>query len=82
MIPNYPPDWRKTPAGRASYNAAKDEARTLATASGKDVGLEPNDVMRTWHVWILPPAAIRTGHELWCEVIPVNHGGREARRDV
>ena len=34
-----------------------------------DVGLEANDLFKTWHAFLLPQRNNRTGFELRCEVV-------------
>jgi hypothetical protein len=61
--------WRDTPAGRAAYLAARDEAQAKANETGYDYGLEANDIFKQWRVFMLPRKENRTGHELRCEVV-------------
>lgn len=61
--------WRDTPAGDASYRTARAEAQRAADVDGYDRGLEANDLMKTWRVFMLPQAKNRQGHELRCEVV-------------
>lgn len=61
--------WRSTAAGLSSYQAARAEAQATANALGLDVGLEANDLFRTWRAFLLPARSSRQGHELRCEVV-------------
>lgn len=61
--------WRETPEGDARYRAARAEAQRLADADGYDRGIEANDVMKDWRVFMLPQRKNRCGHELRCEVV-------------
>lgn len=64
-----PTAWRNTPDGHAKYLAARDEAQRKANEFGYDYGLEANDLFKSFHVFMLPSAANRAGHELRCEVV-------------
>jgi hypothetical protein len=64
-----PAAWRNTPDGDAKYRAARDEAQRKANEFGYDYGLEANDLFKSFHVFMLPSAANRFGHELLCEVV-------------
>jgi hypothetical protein len=64
-----PTAWRSTPEGHAKYLAARDEAQRKANEFGYDYGLEANDLFKSFHVFMLPSAANRAGHELRCEVV-------------
>lgn len=61
--------WRDTPAGRSAYLAARTEAQALANETGRDYGLEANDLFKQWRSFMLPHAENRYGHELRCEVV-------------
>lgn len=61
--------WRHTPSGRSRYATAHEEAQSKADLTGHDHGIEANDLMKTWHVFMLPMAKNRCGHELRCEVV-------------
>lgn len=62
-------DWTRTPEGDAKYRSARDEAQRRADASGCDVGIERNDLLREFRVFGLPRRENRCGHELRCEVV-------------
>jgi hypothetical protein len=64
-----PTAWRSTPEGHAKYVAARNEAQTKANEYGYDYGLEANDLFKSFHVFMLPGAQFRQGHELRCEVV-------------
>lgn len=64
-----PTAWRNTPEGHAKYLAAREEAQRKANELGYDYGLEANDLFKSFHVFMLPSAANRAGHELRCEVV-------------
>jgi len=61
--------WRETPEGDAKYRAARAEAQRAANADGYDRGIEANDLMKEWRVFMLPQKRNRCGHELRCEVV-------------
>ena len=61
--------WHLTPAAHESYLVARAEAQTRANATGRDIGLEANDLFKTWSSFMLPAEKFRTGHELRCEVV-------------
>jgi len=61
--------WRETPEGDAKYRTARAEAQRLADADGYDRGIEANDLMKEWRVFMLPQKRNRYGHELRCEVV-------------
>lgn len=64
-----PTAWRHGAEGCRSYQVARAEAQARANALGCDVGLEANDLFRTWHTFLLPARQYRQGHELRCEVV-------------
>lgn len=64
-----PTAWRSTPEGHAKYVAAREEAQRKANELGYDYGLEANDLFKSFHVFMLPSAQHRSGHELRCEVV-------------
>jgi hypothetical protein len=64
-----PTAWRSTPEGHTKYLAARDEAQKKANEFGYDYGLEANDLFKSFHVFMLPSAQHRAGHELRCEVV-------------
>lgn len=64
-----PTAWRHSPDGKARYATARTDAQSKADLTGHDHGIEPNDLMKTWHVFMLPMAKNRCGHELRCEVV-------------
>jgi hypothetical protein len=82
-----PTAWRSTPEGHAKYLAARSEAQKKADEFGYDYGLEANDLFKSFHVFMLPAAQHRAGHELRCEVVhPMKSGvraghGPEATRE-
>ncbi len=61
--------WHLTPAAHASYLVARAEAQARANETGRDIGLEANDLFKTWHSFMLPAPQFRNGHELRCEVV-------------
>ena len=63
--------WRHSSAGMVAYSAAKKDAQEKANLTGHDYGIEPNDLFKSWHVFILPMPMRqnRYGHELTCEVV-------------
>lgn len=68
-----PTAWRSTPEGHAKYVAARAEAQREADKFGYDYGIEANDLFKSFHVFMLPSAQHRSGHELRCEVVhPMN----------
>ena len=68
-----PTAWRSTPEGHAKYVAARAEAQREADKFGYDYGIEANDLFKSFHVFMLPSAQHRSGHELRCEVVhPTN----------
>ena len=88
---NRPPSaWQSTPAGREKYKAARAEAQRKADEFGYDQGLEANDLFQSFHVFMLPSAKHRCGHELRCEVVhPTNldkckpgHGPAVTREEI
>lgn len=64
-----PTAWRDSPAGNASYEAARAEAQKKANRTGFDHGIEPNDLFKEWHTFMLPRRENRYGHEASCEVV-------------
>ncbi len=64
-----PAAWRNSPAGDEKYRAARAEAQKRANELGYDYGIEANDLFRSFHVFMLPSAQHRCGHELSCEVV-------------
>jgi hypothetical protein len=74
--------WRTTADGVAKYAAVKAEAQALADKHGRDVGIEANDLFKSWRHFSLPNRENRQGHELRCEVVsctdrsksPAGHG--------
>jgi hypothetical protein len=83
-----PTAWRSTPEGHAKYLAARDEAQKKANEFGYDYGLEANDFFKSFHVFMLPSAQHRAGHELRCEVVhpmtttQAGHGPEATRAEV
>lgn len=61
--------WRRSPRGTAAYEVAKAAARKQANETGRDYGIEANDLFHTWNVFLLPTKKHRTGHELRAEVV-------------
>jgi hypothetical protein len=61
--------WRNSTDGIAKYKAAKTDAQARADSSGRDFGLEANDLFKSWNVFGLPNRENRCGHELRCEVV-------------
>lgn len=82
--------WRNTSAGMAAYAEARREAQAKADATGHDHGIEPNDLFKSWHVFMLPMAQNRCGHELRCEVVHptrldktmIGHGPESTRTEI
>jgi hypothetical protein len=64
-----PTAWRSTPEGLGAYRAAREEAQRKADELGYDFGLEANGLFKRFHVFMLPSAQYRCGHELRCEVV-------------
>lgn len=62
-------EWSFTPAGQTAYTSAKATAQGKADSTGYDHGIEPNNLFKHWHVFMLPQRRNRTGHELQCEVV-------------
>jgi hypothetical protein len=85
-----PTAWRHTPEAHTKYLAAREEAQAKANEFGYDQGLEANDVFKSFHVFMLPSAQHRCGHELRCEVVhPMNldkckpgHGPEVTRAEI
>ena len=61
--------WRRTPEGTTKYHAAYEQAQAQANASGRDMGIEANDLFKEFRVFGLPSRENRSGHELRCEVV-------------
>jgi hypothetical protein len=69
--------------GFKDYNRAFDYARTQATATGRDYGIQvlrteqrsPTVIMEEWSVFALPAPQHRSGRELLCQVV---HPGEPA----
>jgi hypothetical protein len=61
--------WRDSPAGVAAYIASRATAQGIANRTGFDIGIECNELFRTWNTWTLPMRKNRCGHELTCEVV-------------
>lgn len=61
--------WSKSPEGVAAYTATRAHAQELANETGFDIGLECNELFRTWNTFTLPMRENRRGHELRCEVV-------------
>jgi hypothetical protein len=82
-----PTAWRTTPEGHAKYQQARTEAQKQADAMGYDYGLEANDLMKSFHVFMLR-ATFRCGHKLRCEAVhpmtrePKPGHGPEATRET
>jgi len=64
-----PTAWLETDEGQARYRAARAEAQKRANETGFDIGLERNDLFKTFSTFMLPRRENRTGHELRCEVV-------------
>lgn len=83
-----PTAWRSTSDGHAKYLAARDEAQHKANGLGYDHGIEANDLFKSFHVFMLPGATYRCGHELRCEVVhPMTdtkpgHGPEATRTEI
>ena len=85
-----PTAWRSTPEGHAKYQAARAEAQQKANELGYDYGLEANDLFKSFHVFMLPAAQYRAGHELRCEVVhpmtmtttKAGHGPEATRAEI
>lgn len=65
--------WRSTSAGMAAYARARTEAQDRANETGFDHGLEPNDVVKQWRVFVLPMKHHRCGFERTCEVVTCDY---------
>lgn len=61
--------WHLTASAHASYLEARAVAQARANETGHDIGLEANDLFRTWNSFMLPAPQYRSGHELRCEVV-------------
>lgn len=64
-----PGAWASADAGHAKYLAARAEAQGKADTLKMDVGIERNDLFKSFHVFLLPAVRYRSGHELRCEVV-------------
>lgn len=64
-----PTAWRYSADGHARYLVARAEAQARANESGQEIGLEANDLFRTFNSFALPLPQNRQGHELRCEVV-------------
>lgn len=51
------------------YVAARERAQKVANATGMDVGLELNRLLKIWTYRLLPRKENRYGYELRCEVV-------------
>jgi hypothetical protein len=61
--------WRATADGDRKYRAERAIAQRKANESGRDFGLEFNDLFREVISFALPQRQNRYGHELRCEVV-------------
>lgn len=61
--------WRDTPAGNTAYIAERAKAQALANEHGYDIGIECNELFKTWRSFALPMRHNRCGFELTCEVV-------------
>jgi len=61
--------WHLTDAAHPSYLEARAIAQARANTTGREIGLEANDLFRTWNSFLLPAPEYRSGHELRCEVV-------------
>ena len=52
-----------------SYESTRAAAQRYANEYGQEIGLERNDLFKTFALFMLPKAENRCGHELRCEVI-------------
>ena len=83
-----PTAWRHTPEAHARYLVARDEAQAKANELGFDYGIEANDIFKSFHVFMLPSAQHRCGHELRCEVVHpmttvrAGHGPEATREEI
>jgi hypothetical protein len=64
-----PTAWRHTPEAHQRYLAARAEAQQKANELGMDVGLEANDLFKTFSTSLLPSKPHRAGYELRVEVV-------------
>jgi hypothetical protein len=64
-----PTAWRSTPEGLAKYETMRAAAQQLANEHGYDIGIECNDLFKTWRSMALPMRQHRQGFELACEVV-------------
>lgn len=62
-------DWTHEPFAPELYCVAKASAQQQANETGFDVGLERNDIFKTFRTFLLPRRENRRGHELACEVV-------------
>jgi len=67
--PKDPTAWLSTDEGQAKYRAARAEAQKRANETGMDIGLERNDLFKSFNTFLLPRRENRSGHELRCEVV-------------
>lgn len=62
-------DWTTTLEGRARYTEVRGCAQAMANRLGMDVGVERNDLFKTFRTFVLPRRENRYGFELRCEVV-------------
>lgn len=61
--------WSDSVEGRTAYIASRAVAQEIANRTGFDIGIECNELFKTWNTWTLPQRRNRNGHELRCEVV-------------
>jgi hypothetical protein len=61
--------WADSPDGQTAYRKARAEAQEKANRLRMDVGIELNPIFKSFHVFLLPSAQHRCGHELRCEAV-------------
>lgn len=70
------------PFDEKNYESSRRAAQTVANQTGRDVGIEWNDVFKHWHVFSLPLPQNRSGFELRCEVVRPENPPRSAEELV
>lgn len=61
--------WADSQEGVAAYIASRAAAQEIANRTGFDIGIECNELFKTWNTFTLPQRQNRRGHELQCEVV-------------
>jgi hypothetical protein len=60
-----------------NYSETRAAAQAYANKYGRDVGLERNDLFKTYALFLLPSPQNRYGHELRCEVVRSEKGAHQ-----